>query len=436
MPKLKVNFRRSIFNQLYYPFRNLTTRIQIFFGGSSSGKSKFLAQRDIYDLLKGGRNFLILRNVADTLRSSVYNEMRQVIDQYNLDRFFVCTVSPMQITCVNGYCAIFKGMDEIEKVKSIIPPKGVITDVRIEEATEVKDENSIKQLKKRLRGIAKYKDKKTGKVIEIKKRLTMSFNPIYKTHWIYKTYFKGKWTDEDTQYHDDELFILHSTYKDNRFLAPDDIKELEDETDQYFYDVYTLGKWGILGDRIFNNFFSADLSDKIPYFNYIRNGLDFGFSNHPTAYNRTHYDSKKRILYIFKEFQGLGLTNYMIAERLKPIIGYGHRGEIVVCDSAEPKSIEELIQYGINAIGAMKGKDSVNFGIQWLQGLTAIIIDKSCQNTLNEFELYHWKKNKQGEVLNIPVDKDNHHIDNIRYQYEDEALNLQEPEVYVVGTYN
>jgi phage terminase large subunit len=172
----------------------------------------------------------------------------------------------------------------------------------------------------------------------------------------------------------------------------------------------------VLGDVIFTNWKVKDLSQERKTFDNIRNGLDFGFGADPVAFNRMHYYKKRKRLYILDEFNGHGLTNPQLAKEIKPIVG----NERVVCDSAEPKSIMELRNldaHKINAVGAMKGPDSVNFGIQWLQQ-QEIIIDKRCQNTINEFQSYQWKKNAAGETLRIPVDKDNHHIDGIRYAME------------------
>ncbi|MBA7557904.1 hypothetical protein ES705_50686 [subsurface metagenome] len=135
----------------------------------------------------------------------------------------------MTITCVTGYQILFRGLDDAEKLKSIIPEKGVITDILIEEATETKRDD-VKQLYKRLRGKSK-----------VLKRLTMAFNPIIRTHWIFKEYFKN-WVEGETEYHDDKLSILKTTYKDNRFLEQDDIDELENEQDPYYREVYTLGR--------------------------------------------------------------------------------------------------------------------------------------------------------------------------------------------------
>ena len=400
-----VKINKNVFNGTYFKYLNSNIRTQIFFGGSSSGKSYALVgQRTVLDVLNGNRNYLIVRNVARTSRQSTFNEVCKTISNWKVSNYFKINKSELTITCVNKCQILFAGLDDVEKLKSITPIKGVLTDIVVDEATETRH-NDIKQLEKRLRGKSK-----------VSKRLTLIFNPILRSHWLFKTYFAGKFNDGDTEYLDEKLQIVKSTYKDNtRFLEKDDIASLEDETDEYFYNVYSLGNWGTLGDVIFTGWKIEDLSSIIPTFDNIRNGLDFGFSKDPTAYTRSHFDAKRKTIYIFDEFQELGLTNPEIAERLKPIIGK----ERIVCDSSEPKSIQELINCGINAIGARKGKDSIQFGIQWLQQ-NEIIIDKGCQGVINEFQMYQWKKDKYGESTKTPIDKNNHFIDNIRYQFEDD----------------
>jgi len=138
----------------------------------------------------------------------------------------------------------------------------------------------------------------------------------------------------------------------------------------------------------------------------FKHGLDFGFSNDPTMYVKLYYQRSRKRLYIVDEYRDIGITNDQIAEALKPYLD----GDYVICDSAEPKSIQELNDHGVSAIGARKGKGSVLHGIQWLRQ-QEIIIDRMCQHTKNEFELYHWKKDKDGNALNVPIDKFNHSID-------------------------
>jgi phage terminase large subunit len=194
---------------------------------------------------------------------------------------------------------------------------------------------------------------------------------------------------------------------------------LENETDKYYYEVYTRGNWGILGNVIFTNWSVQDLSGMRAQFTDTRNGLDFGFSSDPAAYGKSHYDRMRGIIYIFEEVYQRGLTNPELADAIRPYSG----NERVICDSAEPKSIQELANCGINAYPAAKGKDSVNFGIQWLQQQT-IIIDKGCINTQNEFRQYHWKEDRAGNSIRQPVDKNNHSIDQLRYAFEDDMVNI------------
>jgi phage terminase large subunit len=131
----------------------------------------------------------------------------------------------------------------------------------------------------------------------------------------------------------------------------------------------------------------------------------------------THYDQKKKTIYFYDELYETGLTNDVLAEEVKNLIDRDY----VKCDSAEPKSIAELKQYGVNAQGARKGKDSVIFGIQWLQQQT-LVFDKRCINGINEVRQFQWKEDKYGNAMRQPVDKNNHIIDATRYAYEDEAL--------------
>ena len=401
MPTLKLNIDTRIFNDVYRPYIDADTRTQIFFGGSSSGKSYFLAQRAILDIVAGGHNYLIVRKVASTLRRSSYNEITKAISFFKLSDYFDCNKSDLVITCKNGYQILFCGMDDPEKVKSITPAKGVLTDVWYEEATEA-DYEDVKQLEKRLRGVSK-----------VKKRIILSFNPVYKTHWIFTEYFQGRWDDSKREYKDETLSILKTTYRDNKFLTADDVKALEDEKDKYYKDVYSEGNWGVLGKVIFTNWETADLRGK--QWDRYQNGLDFGFAADPSALVHCHYERRENTLYVqhaeyFREY-----TNDLLAPAVKNIIDNG----IVVCDCAAPLNIQELRQRGVNATPCTKFKDSVNFGIQWLQKVR-IVIDSRLRDAINEFTIYKWREDKDGNVLPEPIDKDNHIIDAIRYALQEE----------------
>ena len=244
--------------------RNFKRSIQIIYGGSSSGKSYAIAQRVVLDTLKG-RNTLVIRKTSNSLKSSCFNEIISKISDFGLMSIFKISIGDFVITCTrNNKQIIFKGLDDPEKIKSIKPISGVITDIWIEEATQVSYDD-FQLLKTRLRGETKFV-----------KRITMSFNPIIKTHWIYKQFFEGFWQDDKQFVQDDTLSILKTTYKDNSFLTQDDIQRLEAETDPYYRNVYLMGNWGVLAGAVFNNYEVKDF-DPDSFANY-RYGLDWGFS--------------------------------------------------------------------------------------------------------------------------------------------------------------
>ena len=403
----------AVFNDIYIPELANYARTQIDFGGSASGKSVFKAQQCIIDVMTGGRNYLVCRQVGSTVRKSVFAEIKKAIFSFGVQSLFPeINKSAGVITCANGYQILFSGLDDAEKIKSITPAKGVITDIWVEEATEC-DKRTIQALYKRQRGGSD----------DIKKRLYLTFNPILRDHWIFKTFFAPiGWADDQREYRSEELTILKTTYKDNRFLTPDDIKDLENETDKYFYDVYTLGNWGVLGNVIFTNWTVRDLSGMFDQFVNKRNGLDFGYAKDPAAMWISHYDKKRKTIYIFDELYETGLTNDILARKIRDKIGQ----ERIICDSAEPKSIAELRQYGVSATGAKKGKGSILHGIQWLQQ-QEIIIHTSCINAQREFRSLKWKEDRSGEPVSPPqpIDHNNHIIDGGRYAHEEDMQDMR-----------
>jgi len=405
--KAKLKIPTSSFNPIYQnKGLNNNNYFQIYFGGSSSGKSYFLAQRVVLDVMKG-RNYLVVRKVKNTIRGSVFNEIKKSILNFGLAKYFKINQSEMTITCkINNKQIRFGGLDDVEKIKSITPVNGVFTDIWIEEATEI-IENDFKQLKKRLRGQSKHS-----------KRMTLSFNPIHKSHWIYK-YFFSIWQD-DKQFVKGKIdglncSILKTTYKDNNYLTKQDIINLENESDKYYYEVYTLGEWGVLGNLIFNNWRTEDLSDKIDRFDNIFYGLDWGFYPDPFAFVKMHIDEKRNKIYIFDELYLYQRTNDYLIQKVKEKYGGGRN---IIADSAEPKSIKYFKNHGVRIKGADKGPGSIEYGIKRLKDYE-IIIHKDCINTKNEFSLYKYKEDKDGEVLPVPVDKNNHIIDGIRYATEE-----------------
>lgn len=401
-----VEIDARVFNQAFRSHLENYSRTQIFYGGSGSGKSWFVAQRCVMDMLAGGRNYLVCRQVGRTIRGSVFTQIVKVISEWGVNALFSINKSDMLITCQNGYQVIFSGLDDVEKLKSLTPAKGAITDIWVEEATET-ERDDIKQLIKRQRG----GDEDT------RKRLILTFNPILQSHWIYQDYFSQiNWAEDQTEHITDELTIVKTWYIHNRFLTADDVADLENETDSYYYSVYTLGNWGVLGNVIFTNYEVRDIADMRDQFTNRRNGLDFGFSSDPAAIIATHYDRNHKTIYIIDELYETGLTNDLLAKEIIRLVGKDY----ITCDSAEPKSIAELRQHGVNAMSARKGKDSVIYGVQWLQQQN-IIIGTNCVNAKNEIMQYKWREDKNGNAMREPMDRNNHLIDALRYAYEEES---------------
>lgn len=231
---MQVNFKisKSVFNEVYLPYLDNTDRYLIFYGGGSSGKSYYIAQRYIYKLIHPTRcNLLVVRQTGDTNRRSTFPLLKQVISNWNLSKHFKINESDMRIKCLlTGNEVAFAGLDDVEKIKSITFENGELTDEWVEEATECQ-ESDINQLKVRLRG---------GKS---NKQMVLSFNPINIQHWIKRHFIDSGLAT-----------VCFSTYKDNKFLTDADRRALEDLklTDEYTYNVYCLGQWGIIGKTVFD----------------------------------------------------------------------------------------------------------------------------------------------------------------------------------------
>jgi len=231
---MQVTIPQRAFNPLFRPYlTDNTHRYLILYGGAGSGKSVFAVQRFLYRLLTLPLcNILVVRAVAATNRDSTYALFRQVISKWGLSELFSCKDSDLRISCANGNSVIFKGLDDTEKLKSITFPKGELTDIWIEEASEVLEED-FNQLDVRLRGKGAHK------------QMVLTFNPVSVLHWLKLRFF-------DRQ--DPRAVVLKSTYKDNQFLDEDYKRTLEGykDTDPYYYSVYCLGEWGVLGQTIFD----------------------------------------------------------------------------------------------------------------------------------------------------------------------------------------
>ena len=391
-------------NPVYYEYMLANNNpVQIYYGGSSSGKSHAIAQRVIIDVLQG-RNYLIVRKTGDSLRRSTFNEVVSKLYDLNVADYFNVNKADMIITCkLHNRQIMFRGLDDVEKLKSIKPLNGVITDIWLEEATEC-SYNDYKQLDKRLRGRT-----------EFVKRIMFSFNPIVKSHWIYEEFFKDRWDNTKQYVESDGVSILKTTYRDNKFLAEDDVARLEAEKDPYYRMVYLEGEWGVLKGVVYENWEVKDFDKES--FDQYRIGVDWGFAEDPFACIRVAIDIRRRELWVCDEIYKKGMLN----DESIPLVKKLARGSVVWCDSAEPKSIMEYRSRGINAYGVRKGQGSIEQGINFIKRFH-IYVHPSCKHTQDELSSYRYREDSRtGNILPEPVDKDNHLMDALRYALERDA---------------
>jgi len=384
--------KEDLFNPLIYDLQDSKTRYVVNYGGAGSSKSYSQTQYEIIRCLQKKEKVLVVRKVSTTLKDSVISLFIHILNNWGLQDFYIENKSTQFIRFNNGSEILFKGMDDPEKIKSIAG----ITRVWVEEASELKQED-FQQLNLRLRGRDDL-------------QITLTFNPIDEEHWLKSYFFDNPGVREKTT-------IIKTTYKDNKFID-DTYKEVLEGyklIDQNYYKVYCLGDFGgITEGRIFPIW---EQINNMPQLEGAWFGLDFGYSNDPTAIVKT-IKWKGRI-YFEEICYRTGLINREIAELLK---SSGYSDEVVICDSAEPKSIEELRQNGINSVPADKGKGSINAGIDFLKSHKVLICGNS-PNLTKENRYYQYRelpasrKTATKQFDGTPKDWMNHLMDACRYAY-------------------
>ena len=398
---INLNIHKNAFNDVYYPhLLDYSNRYEVYYGGAGSGKSVFVVQKLLVKACKRKRKILVIRKYATTLKDSVFQLFLDTITRWGLLPYCDINHSTYRITLPNGSIILFKGLDDSEKIKSITD----VTDIFCEECTEL-SEDEFTQLDLRLRAL----------VDDL--QLIVAFNPVSKVNWVYRRWFAEKRDYPNTM-------ILHTTYKDNRFLPDAYIKALEEKqrTNYVYYKIYALGEFATLDKLVFTNWKVADF-DHTELKGDLLIGLDFGFVNDTTALVSSILDEKAKRIYIFREWGQTGKTNQEIAEVIKSL---GFAKSNIIADAAEQKSIEEIKRCGITKIRACKkGPDSIIHGIQKLQNYE-IIVHPCCEGVKVEFENYSWQKDKAtGLYINKPVDSFNHYIDALRYSLQCTGLKVK-----------
>ena len=398
----KIVSLQKIVGRGYREFWNSKKRYVVVKGSRASKKSKTTALWHVVKLIEYPlANVLVVRKTERTLRDSCYSDLKWAIQRLGLESYFSCTVSPLEITYKpTGQKILFRGMDDPLKLTSISVPQGYICFCWIEEAYEINKESDFDMLDESIRG-----ELPSG----LFKRLTITFNPWSERHWLKKRFFDKE---------DDSVLALTTNYLCNEWLDESDkaLFERMKANNPRRYQVAGLGNWGIVDGLIFENWKEEQFNiDDIKTNCESIFGLDFGYTNDPTALFCGLLDKVNKKIYVFDEIYEKGLSNAAIYQRVND---KGFSKELITADCAEPKSIDELRGLGLRRItAAKKGKDSIMNGIQFIQDYE-IIIHPKCVNFLTEISNYTWDKDKFGNAINKPVDDFNHLMDAMRYAIE------------------
>lgn len=391
---------RDVIGKGYKAFWHFKGRYRVVKGSRASKKSKTTALWFIWNMMKyQDANTLVIRKTFRTLKDSCYKELKWAVKRLKVEHLWDFTLSPLEATYKpTGQKIYFRGLDDPLKVTSIAVDTGCLCWMWIEEAYEIMKEEDFDMLDESIRGVTPP---------GLFKQITITFNPWNERHWLKKRFFDNP--GEDT-------LAITTNYLCNEWLDAADLKVFEamKKNNPRRYAVAGLGGWGIVDGLIYENWREEAFS-----LDDIKNcesafGLDFGYTNDPSAFFCGFVDLQNKKLYVWDEIYQKGMSNRKIYDAITEA---GYNKERITGDSAEPKSIDELKGYGLRIKGAEKGKDSIANGIQWIQDLE-IIIHPRCVNFLTEISNYTWEKDKFGTKLNVPIDDFNHLMDAMRYALE------------------
>lgn len=400
---------KKVVGKGYNRFWNFKGRYRVVKGSRASKKSKTTALWFVKSIMKyPDANLLVIRKTFRTLKGSCFTELKWAIKRLGVEEYWDIPKSELELTYKpTGQKIYFRGLDDPLKVTSITVDVGCLCWMWIEEAYEIMKEDDFNILDESIR----------GQVPEgLFKQVTLSFNPWNEKHWI-----KARFFDVESN---PDILALTTDYRCNEFLDEADMRVFETmkENNPRRYWVAGLGNWGIVEGVVFENWEERefDLEDikKIPDIKSTF-GLDFGYTNDPSALFCGMVNEAGKEIYVFDEMCQEGMSNEAIANEVT-IMGY--RKEKIRADSAEPKSIDRLRDLGLNRIrAARKGKDSVRNGIDYIQDYK-IIIHPGCVNFITEINNYTWDVDKFGKRINVPIDDFNHLMDAMRYAMEEFSL--------------
>ncbi|CDQ22581.1 PBSX family phage terminase large subunit [Halobacillus karajensis] len=395
---------RKVVGQGYKDYWEFKGRYRVCKGGRGSKKSTTTALNIIHRMMKYPlANTLVVRKVFKDHRDSTFKQLKWATRQLGVYHLWDFKVSPMVATYTpTGQSIYFRGLDDPMSITSITVEDGYLCWAWFEEAYQIQNEDDFDKVDMSIRG-----ELPDGYF----KQLTLTFNPWNEKHWLKKRFF-----DVDNP----QIMAKTTNYMANEFLGQDDIDLFEwmKKHNPRRYKIEGLGDWGIAEGAVYNNWqellFDKQEIAKRPGVK-AAFGLDFGYTNDPSALSCAFVDLENREIFLFDEHYEQAMLNKDIAKMIK---NKGYSKELIIADSSEPKSIKEIQMAGIRkAKKAIKGPDSVKYGIQFVQQFK-IFVHPSCTNFVTELSNYVWDRDKENKLINTPIDEYNHLLDALRYSLE------------------
>lgn len=409
----------------YREFWNFRGRYRVVKGSRASKKSKTCALWFIYYLMKiEGANLLVVRKTFRTIKDSCYTELKWAINTLGVSGLWDMKESPLEMTFrPTGQKIYFRGLDDPLKITSITVSRGSLCWMWIEEAYEIASEADFNMLDESIRGAV------SGGAF---KQITVTFNPWNENHWLKRRFFDERCGEDENGEpifkaregmisDDGEILAVTTNYLCNEWLDEADKRVFErmKAEDPRRYQVAGLGNWGVCEGLVYERWELAGFDVKeIAAKEGVRSvfGLDFGYTNDPSALFCGLVDTRERVIYVFDEMYARGLSNMMIYDRIARM---GFSKERIAADSANPKDIAELRALGLSRIrAARKGADSINHGIQFIRNFK-IVIHPRCVNFYTEISSYAWAEDEFGKLTNRPAGGMDHLMDAMRYAIED-----------------
>ncbi|MFP3767619.1 PBSX family phage terminase large subunit [Streptococcus sp. TATVAM-FAB35] len=375
-------------------------------GSRGSKKSKTTALNYVVRLLKyPWANLLVIRRFSNTNKQSTYTDFKWACNQLKVSHLFKFNESLPEITVKKtGQKILFRGLDDPLKITSITVDVGILSWLWVEEAYQIESEDKFSTVVESIRGSVSDPT--------FFKQITLTFNPWNERHWLKRVFF-----DEETRRSD--TLALTTTYRCNEWLDEIDRQRYEDlyVTNPRRARIVCDGEWGVAEGLVFENtrVEEFDIQKTVQRVKETTAGMDFGFTQDPTTLICVAVDFENKRLYLYNEHYQKAMLTDDIVKMLKD---KGMQRSYISADSAEKRLIAEIRSKGINGIvPSLKGKGSIMQGIQFMQGFE-IIIHPSCEHTIEEFNTYTFKQDKEGNWLNEPIDANNHIIDAVRYSLE------------------